>query len=51
MIFHIAEKEIDTEKIRMWVNSSRGRTPAFWLTAGAVVLLAIINLIQRGRLT
>ncbi len=42
MIFHIAEKEIDTEKIRMWVNSSRGRTLAFWLTAGAVVLLPLM---------
>jgi iron(III) transport system substrate-binding protein len=42
MIFHIADKEIDTQKVRAWVNSSRGRTLAFWLTAAALVLLPLM---------
>ncbi len=41
MIFHIAEKEIDTEKVRLWVNSSRGRAFAFWLTIAALALLPL----------
>jgi iron(III) transport system substrate-binding protein len=41
MLFHVGDKEIDTEKVRAWVNSSRGRTLAFWLTAVAVVLLPL----------
>lgn len=43
MIFHIGEHEIDTDKVRRWVNSSRGRTLAFWLTSvGVVALLAAV---------
>lgn len=41
MIFHIGQVEIDTVKVRAWVNSSRGRTLAFWLTVAAVVLLPL----------
>ena len=42
MIFHIGQHEVDTVKVRAWVNSSRGRTVAFWLTAAAVVLLPLM---------
>lgn len=39
MIFHVGEHEIDTDKIRRWVNSSRGRTIAFWGAGVGVLLL------------
>ena len=42
MIIHIAQIEIDTEKVRAWVNSSKGRTLAFWLGCGALVLLPLM---------
>lgn len=41
MLLHIGQTEIDTDKVRAWVNSSRGRKLAFWLTAAAVVLLPL----------
>ena len=39
MIFHVGEREIDTQKIRRWVNSSRGRTIAFWAAPPAVLIM------------
>lgn len=41
MIIFLGPLEIDTVKVRAWVNSSRGRTLAFWLTIAAVVLLPL----------
>jgi iron(III) transport system substrate-binding protein len=49
MVFFIGSIEVDTVKVRAWVNSSRGRTLAFWLTVAAVVLLPLTAWIAFGR--
>lgn len=49
MTFFLGPLEIDTQKVRAWVNSSRGRTMAFWLVVAAVVLLPLTAWFAFGR--
>ncbi|QOI99997.1 MAG: extracellular solute-binding protein [Phycisphaeraceae bacterium] len=41
MIFHVGRIEVDTEKVRRWINSSKGRTLTFRLLIAGVVLLPL----------